>query len=72
MQKISIVRQIVAEILAQLCFDDSIQILRDNLPHNASFWQVDLLDVVPSEYRDKCHNFKSLIFCDITLLKSIV
>ena len=34
--------------------------LRDNLPRNASFWQVGLLDVVLSGYPDKSHNFTNL------------
>ena len=36
--------------------------LRDNLPRNAGFWQVDLLDVVLSEYPDESHNFTNLFF----------
>ena len=36
--------------------------LRDNLPRNAHFWQVGLLDIVLSKYRDKSHNFKNFIF----------
>ena len=36
--------------------------LRDNLPPNAHFWQVGLLDIVLSEYSDKSH-----IFFDVTL-----
>ena len=91
--------QIVSEILAQLCSDDSIQILlnlslfitlgtesnlegfvwshqsitglisqiRDNLPHNASFWQEGLLDVFLSEYLGESHNFTNSIFYDVTL-----
>ena len=31
--------------------------LRDNLPRNAHFWQVGLLDIILSEYPDKSHNF---------------
>ena len=34
--------------------------LKDNLPSNANFWQVGLLDVVLSEYPDKSHNFMRL------------
>ena len=52
--KTSIVAQIVSEMLAQLCCDDSIQITglisQDNLPRNANFWQVGVLDIVLSEY----------------------
>ena len=32
------------------------------LPRNASFWQVDLLYIVLSEYPDKSHDFTNLIF----------
>ena len=39
--------------------------LRDNLPGNASFWQVGLLGVVLSEYPDKSHNFCKFNFYDI-------
>ena len=49
--KTSIVAQIVSEIF---CCDDSIQITglisQDNLPRNANFWQVGVLDIVLSEY----------------------
>ena len=31
--------------------------LRDNLPRNAHFWQVGLLDIIISEYPDKSHDF---------------
>ena len=31
--------------------------LRDNLPRNAHFWQVGLLDIILSEYPDKSHDF---------------
>ena len=41
--------------------------IRNNLPRNASFWQVGLLDVVLSEYPDKSHNFANLIYDIITL-----
>ena len=37
-----------------------IYLSRDNLPRNASFWQVGLLDVALSEYPDKSHNFTNL------------
>ena len=64
--KISISEQIVPEILAQLCSDDSIQIRLNltwiNLSHSASSWQAGLLVVVISEYPDKSHNFTNLIF----------
>ena len=46
--------------------------LRDNLPRNASFWQVDLLDVVLSEYPDRSHNFTNLFFMHHTYLKSLL
>ena len=36
-------------------------ILRDNLPHNASFWQVGLSDVVLSKYSNKFQNFTNWI-----------
>ena len=36
--------------------------LKDNLPRNAHFWQVGLLDIVLSEYSDKSHNFRNFIF----------
>ena len=62
MQKIGVLGQVISEILAQLCSDDFIQILRDNLPHNASFWQLGRLDVVLSEYPDKLHNFDKFNF----------
>ena len=43
--------------------------LRDNLPGNASFWQVGLLGVVLSEYPDKSHNFCKFNFYDIITLE---
>ena len=36
--------------------------LRDNLPRDAHFCQVGLLDTVLSEYPEKSHNFKNFIF----------
>ena len=42
--------------------------LRDNLPRNAHFWQVGLLDIVLSEYTDKSHNFRIFILWRHTLL----
>ena len=36
--------------------------LRYNLPRNAHFWQVGLLDIVLSEYPDKSHNFRNFTF----------
>ena len=36
--------------------------LRDNLLRNANFWQVGILDIVLSEYLEKFHNFRYLIF----------
>ena len=44
-------------------------ISRENLPRNANFWQVGVLDVVLSEYLDKSYNFTNLIFCDVTTLE---
>ena len=41
--------------------------LRDNLPRNAHFWQVGLLDIVLSEYPDKSHNFRNFIFMTSSL-----
>ena len=35
-------------------------ILQDNLPHNASFLQVGLSDVVLSKYSNKFQNFTNL------------
>ena len=34
----------------------------DNLPRNAHFWQVGLLDIFLSEHPDKSHNFRNFIF----------
>ena len=42
--------------------------LRDNLPRNAHFWQVGLLDIVLSEYPDKSQNFRNFIFYDVITL----
>ena len=36
--------------------------LRDNLPRNAHFWQVGLLDIVLSEYPDKSNDVRNFIF----------
>ena len=41
--------------------------LRDNLPRNAHFWQVGLLDIGLSEYPDKSHNFRNFIFMTSSL-----
>jgi len=41
--------------------------LRGNLPRNANFWQVGVLDAVLSEYLDKYHNFTNLIFMTSSL-----
>ena len=41
------------------------------MPHNASFWQVGLFDVVLSEYPEKYHNFTNFIFYDVALEFSI-
>ena len=91
MPKMSISGQIVSEIVAQLCLENSIQTLlnffwddpkklrkvcmefsratisRDNLPRNAHFWQVGLLDIILSEYIDKFHNFRNFIFMTSSL-----
>ena len=45
--------------------------ISDNLTHNASFWQIGILDVVLSVYLDKSHNFSNLIFYVVTLWYSI-
>ena len=47
------------------------QCFRDNLPRNPSFWLVDHLDVVLSEYSDKSLNFRNLIFMTSPLSNSI-
>ena len=69
--KTSIVGQIVSEILPQLCFDDSIQILLNLtwvwIVFNANLWQVGVLEVALSEYLDKFHNFTNLIFKTLSL-----
>ena len=59
--KMSISGQIVSDIVAQLCLENSIQTLL-NLPRNAHFRHVGLLDIVLSEYSDKSHNFGNFIF----------
>ena len=33
-----------------------------NLPRNAHFWKVGLLDIVLSEYSDKSHDFRNFMF----------
>ena len=48
------------------------QHLGDNFPRNAHFWQVGLLNIVLSEYPDKSHNFRNLIFMTSSLQYSIV
>ena len=58
--KMSISGQITSEMLAG--YD-----LRGNLPRNAHFWQVGLLDIVLSEYPDKSYNFKNFIFMTSSL-----
>ena len=46
--------------------------LRDSLPHNASFWQVGLSDVVVAKYPNKFHKlFENLIFMMLSLKNSI-
>ena len=46
--------------------------LRDSLPHNTSFWQVGLSDVVLSKYPNKFHKlFENLIFMMSSLKNSI-
>ena len=42
-------------------------ILLDNLPRNANFWQDGILDVVLSQYLAKSHNFTNLIFMTLPL-----
>ena len=41
------------------------------MPRNVNFWQVDFLDVVLSEYADKSHNFRNLIFMTSHLTDSM-
>ena len=41
------------------------------MPRKAHFWQVDLLEVVLSEYLDKSHNFTNLIFMILSLQDSV-
>ena len=53
--KTSISGQIVSEILAQLCSNDSIQILL-NLTQFIALGTESNIDVVLSEYPDKSHN----------------
>ena len=59
--KTSISGQIVSEILAQLCSNDSIQILL-NLTQFIALGTESNIDVVLSEYPDKSRNFTNLIF----------
>ena len=47
-------------------------ISRDNLPRNAHFWRVGLLDVALSEYLNESHNFRNLIFMTSSLKYSAV
>ena len=54
--KTSISGQIVSEILAQLCSNDSIQILL-NLTQFIALGTESNIDVVLSEYPDKSHNY---------------
>ena len=61
LSKTSISGQIVSEILAQLCSNDSIQILL-NLTQFIALGSESNIDVVLSEYPDKSHNFTNLIF----------
>ena len=42
------------------------------MPRKAHFWQVGLLEVVLSEYLDKCYNFTNLIFMISSLQDSAV
>ena len=65
--KTSISGQIVSEILAQLCSNDSIQILRLNLTQFIALGSESNIDVVLSEYPDKSHNFTNLIFMTSSL-----
>ena len=46
--------------------------LTDNLPRNAHFWQVGLLDVALSEYLNESHNFRNLIFMTSSLSYSAI
>ena len=64
--KTSISGQIVSEILAQLCSNDSIQILL-NLTQFIALGTESNIDVVLSEYPDKSHNFTNLIFMTSSL-----
>ena len=64
--KTSISGQIVSEILAQLCSNDSIQILL-NLTQFIALESESNIDVVLSEYPDKSHNFTNLIFMTSSL-----
>ena len=59
--KTSIVGQIVFEILAQLCSDDSIVILLNFGRICISFWQEGILDVFLLEYPDESHSFTNCI-----------
>ena len=58
--KTSISGQIVSEILAQLCSNDSIQIFL-NLTQFIALGSESNIDVVLSEYPDKSRNFTKLI-----------
>ena len=71
MPKTSIVGQIVSEILAQSCSDDSIQ-APSEVDLGLNVWQVGLLDVVLLEYLDKSHNFTNVFVMTSSLLNSIV
>ena len=64
--KTSISGQIVSEILAQLCSNDSIQILL-NLTQFIALGSESNIDVVLSEYPDKSRNFTNLIFMTSSL-----
>ena len=56
--KTSIVGQNVFEILAQLCYDDSILILLNfRRICKSGFWQEGILDVFLLEYPDESHSF---------------
>ena len=43
-----------------------------NISEKCSFWQVGLSDVVLSEYPDKSHNFRNLIFITSSLFYSVI
>ena len=72
--RLSISGQVVPEIIAQLCSENSDtnpskffrgrpqKNLEGFVRRNAYFWQVGLLDIVLSEYPDKSYNVRNFIF----------